>query len=261
MRPINVTITKMIDESPSTKTFFFDRSFESAIPGQFVMVWIRGVDEIPMTLSYTNAITVQKVGDATSALFELKEGDSLGIRGPIGNGFTLPQKDEKVLLIAGGVGAAPLAPLAEHVANSGTWSNVTTILGARSYNELIFANRFFMTGEIHVTTDDGTQGRRGFVTDVLNDIDILEYDKIYTCGPEIMMARVFEILHKADAHTRAEFSLHRYFKCAIGVCGACCMDPHGLRVCKDGPVFNGELLVDTEFGKYKRGGSGIRGRV
>ncbi len=258
MRPINVTITKTVDESPSTRTFFFDTSFESATPGQFVMVWIRGVDEIPMTLAYNNAITVQKVGDATSALFELKEGDSLGIRGPFGNGFTLPQKDEKILVIAGGVGAAPLAPLAEHVANSGTWSDVTTILGARSADELIFANRFMMAGALHVTTDDGTSGRGGFVTDVLNEIDISDYDKIYTCGPEIMMARVFDILRDADAHGRAEFSLHRYFKCAIGVCGACCMDPHGLRVCKDGPVFNGELLVDTEFGEYKRGASGIR---
>jgi dihydroorotate dehydrogenase electron transfer subunit len=115
-----------------------------------------------------------------------------------------------------------------------------------------------MTGNIHITTDDGTQGRRGFVTDVLNEIDISEYDRIYTCGPEIMMARVFEILRDAGAHGRAEFSLHRYFKCAIGVCGACCMDPHGLRVCKDGPVFNGELLVDSEFGEYKRGASGMR---
>ena len=223
------------------------------------MVWIRGVDEIPMTLSYTNAITVQKVGDATSALFELKEGDSLGIRGPFGNGFTLPQEDEKILVIAGGVGSAPLVPLAECASYAG--SDVTTILGARSSDELIFGSRFFMAGNIHITTDDGTQGRRGFVTDVLNEIDISDYDRIYTCGPEIMMGRVFDILRDADAHGRAEFSLHRYFKCAIGVCGACCMDPHGLRVCKDGPVFNGELLVDTEFGGYKRGASGIRGEV
>ncbi|HJH28565.1 MAG TPA: dihydroorotate dehydrogenase electron transfer subunit [Methanosarcinaceae archaeon] len=256
MRPINVTITKTVDESPSTRTFYFDKSFESATPGQFVMVWIRGVDEVPMTLSYTNAITVQKVGDATSALFELDVGDSLGIRGPFGNGFTLPQEDEKILVIAGGVGSAPLAPLAECASYAG--SDVTTILGARSSDELIFRSRFSMAGALNVTTDDGSTGRKGFVTDVLNEIDISDYDRIYTCGPEIMMAHVFEILHKAGAHERTEFSLHRYFKCAIGVCGACCMDPHGLRVCKDGPVFNGELLVDTEFGEYKRGASGSR---
>ena len=256
MRPINVTITKTVDESPSTRTFFFDRSFEIATPGQFVMVWIHGVDEVPMTLAYNNAITVQKVGDATSALFDLKEGDSLGIRGPFGNGFTLPQKDEKVLLIAGGVGSAPLAPLADNAKSAG--SDVTTILGARNSDELIFPDRLRAAGTLNITTDDGSEGRGGFVTDVLNEIDISEYDRIYTCGPEIMMVRVFDILRDADAHGRTEFSLHRYFKCAIGVCGACCMDPLGLRVCKDGPVFNGELLVDSEFGEYKRGASGIR---
>ncbi|MGP8320729.1 MAG: dihydroorotate dehydrogenase electron transfer subunit, partial [Methanosarcinaceae archaeon] len=246
MRPINVTITNIVEESPSTRTFFFDTSFDSAIPGQFVMIWIRGVDEIPMTLAYNNAITVQKVGDATSALFELDVGDSLGIRGPFGNGFTLPQRDERILLIAGGVGAAPLAPLAEYSMCAG--SDVTTILGARNADELIFADRFMAAGVLYITTDDGSKGRGGFVTDVLNEVDISEYDKIYTCGPEIMMARVLEILRNAGAHGRAEFSLHRYFKCGIGVCGACCIDPHGLRVCKDGPVFNGELLVGSEFG-------------
>lgn len=256
MRPINVTITKTVDESPSTRTFFFDKSFEIATPGQFVMVWIRGVDEVPMTLAYNNAITVQKVGDATSALFKLNVGDSLGIRGPFGNGFTLPQKDENILLIAGGVGSAPLAPLADSAKSAG--SDITTILGARNSNELIFADRLRAAGTLNITTDDGSEGRGGFVTDVLNEIDISKYDKIYTCGPEIMMTRVFDILRDAEAHGRTEFSLHRYFKCAIGVCGACCMDPLGLRVCKDGPVFNGELLVDSEFGEYKRGASGIR---
>jgi len=256
LRPINVTITKIVEESPSTRTFFFDKSFDSAKPGQFVMAWIRGVDEIPMTLPYNNAITVQKVGDATSALFDLDVGDSIGIRGPFGNGFTLPQKNENILLIAGGVGSAPLVPLAEYGMRAG--SDVTTILGARSADELIFADRFRAAGVLHITTDDGSEGRGGFVTDVLNEIDISEYDRICTCGPEIMMARVFGILHDAGAHGQAEFSLHRYFKCGIGVCGACCMDPHGLRVCKDGPVFNGELLVDSEFGEYKRGGSGVR---
>ena len=67
---------------------------------------------------------------------------------------------------------------------------------------------------------DSSKGHSGFVTDVLNEIDISEYDRIYTCGPEIRMTRVFDILHDAGAHGRAEFSLHRYFKCAIGVYGA-----------------------------------------
>src|SRR3989304_8888461 len=110
MRPVNAIITKVVEETATVRTFFFDTSFEPE-PGQFVMVWIRGVDEIPMALSYDNAITVMKVGPATSALFELGEGDSIGIRGPFGNGFRI--KGDNILLIAGGVGAAPLSPLAE----------------------------------------------------------------------------------------------------------------------------------------------------
>lgn len=127
MLPLNADIVKIVDETPSTRTFFFDHSFEDATVGQFVMVWIRGIDEIPMTLSYKNAVTVQKVGDATSRLFEIQEGESTGLRGPFGRGFMLPENGERILLIAGGVGAAPLAPLAEK--SLSTCSQVTTILG------------------------------------------------------------------------------------------------------------------------------------
>ncbi|MDW7733433.1 MAG: dihydroorotate dehydrogenase electron transfer subunit [Methanolobus sp.] len=254
MYPVDVTITKIVQESPSTKTFFFDKSLEEALPGQFVMVWIRGTDEIPMTLSYRNAITVQKVGDATEKMFELKEGDHLGIRGPFGTGFTLPGPDEKILIVAGGVGAAAVALLAEYAMSKGTC--VTTILGARNADELLFINRLTPCGGLHMTTDDGSAHRCGFVTHVLAETDTSGFDRIYTCGPEMMMKFVFEILKEQGSLDKTEFSLHRYFKCGIGVCGACCMDREGLRVCKDGPVFNGMQLVDSEFGKYMRGPSG-----
>src|SRR3989304_9978916 len=125
MRPDNAVITRVVDETPTIRTFFFDTSFE-LIPGRFVMVWIRGVDEIPMALSYENAITVQKVGPATSALFELGECESFGIRGPFGKGFDI--KKGHLLLVAGGVGAAPLAPLAEQAGAKGI--EITTLLGA-----------------------------------------------------------------------------------------------------------------------------------
>ena len=101
MLPLNATITQIIEESPLIRTFFFDHKFEDMEPGQFVMVWVRGVDEVPMGLSRNNSITVQKVGEATSKLFELKEGDS-GLRVLLER-FTLPAKGEKVLIIAGGV--------------------------------------------------------------------------------------------------------------------------------------------------------------
>jgi dihydroorotate dehydrogenase electron transfer subunit len=259
MLPLNATITGITEESPSVRTFFFDLRFEPVEPGQFVMVWIRGVDEIPMGLSRDNSITVQKVGEATSKLFELKERESFGLRGPFGKGFSLPAQEEKLLIIAGGVGAAPLAPYAEKAFEAG--SEVHTILGARCVEELIFEARFAAAGKVYVSTDDGSKGTKGFVTDVLRGLGVSAYDRIAVCGPEMMMASVFRFLEDKKVLEKAEFSLHRYFKCGIGVCGACCIDQSGLRVCKDGPVFSGLQLLDSELGKYTRDASGRRVKI
>ncbi len=259
MLPLNATIVKITEESPSVKTFFFDLQFETMEPGQFVMVWVRGVDEVPMGLSRKNSITVQKVGEATSKLFELKEGDSFGLRGPFGRGFSLSSEGEKILIVAGGVGAAPLSPYADAAFAAG--SEVNTILGARSVEDLLFEERFAEAGEVYVSTDDGSKGTKGFVTDVLKGLNLPAYDRIAVCGPEIMMASVFRLLEDRNVLEKAEFSLHRYFKCGIGVCGACCMDKSGLRVCKDGPVFSGVQLLDSELGKYTRDASGRRVKI
>ncbi len=248
MKPVEVIITEVVDETPTIKTLFFDTSFE-LIPGQFVMVWIRGIDEVPMALSYDNAITVQKVGAATSALFELGECGSLGIRGPFGNGFDI--KEGHILLVAGGVGAAPLAPLAEKASSSGI--EVTTLLGAKTKDELLFRKRFEAAGDVRIATDDGSEGEPGFVTELLEASE--NYSQLYCCGPEPMMKKVLDKI----APSKAQFSLHRYIKCGLGICGACCVD--GLRVCKDGPVFSGEVLKNTEFGAYKRNECGERVRV
>ena len=259
MLPLNATVIKINEESPSVRTFFFDYQFETMKAGQFVMVWVRGVDEIPMGLSSKNSITVQKVGEATSKLFELKEGDSFGLRGPFGVGFSLPSKGEKTLVIAGDVGAAPLAPYAEAARIAG--SEVHTVLGARSADDLIFEKRFAEAGNVYVSTDDGSKGTKGFVTDVLNDLDLSAYDRIAVCGPEIMMVSVFWLLEDRKLLEKSEFSLHRYFKCGIGICGACCIDRSGLRVCRDGPVFSGVQLLDSELGKYTRDASGRRVKI
>jgi dihydroorotate dehydrogenase electron transfer subunit len=248
MRPVNAVITKVVEETPTIKTFFFDISFE-LFPGQFVMVWIRGVDEIPMALSYDNAITVQKAGHATSALFEQDECDSVGIRGPFGKGFDI--ENGNIIIIAGGVGAAPLAPLVEKAGVAG--AKITTLLGAKTKEELLFRKRFEAIGEVRIATDDGTEGKHGYVTQLLDDIK--NYDQIFCCGPEPMMKKVLDKV----TPEKAQFSLHRYIKCGLGICGACCVD--GLRVCKDGPVFSGDVLNKTEFGVHRRNECGERVRV
>jgi dihydroorotate dehydrogenase electron transfer subunit len=218
------------------------------------MVWVRGVDEVPMTLSYDNAITVQKVGDATAAMFKLKKGDTVGIRGPYGNGWELV--GDHILIVSGGVGSAPLAPLAEKAAKLGI--GVTTLAGYRNKDEVHFDARFRDAGQFMFTTDDGSAGHKGFVTGLLNDIDLNTYSQIYCCGPEKMMYGVLNIVDRAGCARASQFSLQRYIKCGLGVCGSCCMDGEGLRVCRDGPVFQGDTLVASEMGKYARDASGKR---
>jgi dihydroorotate dehydrogenase electron transfer subunit len=244
MRVRNVEITGIKTESKDIRTFFFDYVCDF-IPGQYVMVWIREVDEIPMSLSYANAITVRQVGDATAALFALDVGDSLGLRGPYGNGFHVSKRP--VLLVAGGLGAAPLAPLAEILKNE-----TTTILGARTKNELLFLERFKSSGKLLIATEDGSAGHEGLAIDLLERVT--DCNEIVSCGPEKMMRRVLDYAAVLGLHS--QFSLHRYIKCGVGLCGSCCIDPLGLRVCVDGPVFTGLQLRGSEFGEYMRDAAG-----
>ncbi len=244
--PEAVTITGVTCETPSVQTFSFDRSF-SFKAGQFVMVWVPGVDEIPMALSAQNEITVQKVGDATSALFRLGKGDSIALRGPLGNGFEV---SGRTLAVAGGVGAAPLRPLAM----AGMVD--TFLLGARTAGELVYSRQLAVTTDLHISTDDGTAGHHGFVTDLFEDLDLDRYEHICVCGPEVMMRAILGILDSAGCAEKGQFSLQRYMKCGVGLCGSCCIDPSGLRVCKDGPVFTGDILLNSEFGRHARDASG-----
>ena len=246
--PTGVAIKEIVEETPSIRTFVFDREI-AARPGQFVMVWVPGVDEIPMALSSPSSITVLKGGDATAALFAMHEGDLIGVRGPYGNGFTV---SGRTLAIGGGVGASPLLPLI-------TAGQVETfLLGARTASELLFADRIRESATLMVATDDGTAGHHGFVTQLMSRVDLADFDHICVCGPEVMMAAVLAVLDREGCAERGQFSLHRYMKCGVGLCGSCCTDPHGLRVCRDGPVFTGDILLGSEFGHYARDASGSR---
>lgn len=246
-RSIPVTVTSVFEETPNIRTIEFDRKF-IINPGQFCMVWVPGVDEVPMGFSSENSITVQKIGEATEALFSYKEGQRLGIKGPLGNGFS---PKGKVLAVAGGVGAAPLRT----IALSGRVE--TFLLGAQKESEIPFRDRLGNCGEVKISTDDGSYGHHGFVTDLLRETDLDEYDTICVCGPEMMMKGVLSVVREKCAEERTQFSLARYMKCGVGICGSCCMDSTGLRVCRDGPVFRGdELLKSPEFGKYSRDASG-----
>jgi len=244
--PRGCEITDIIDETPSVRTLHFHEKIVFRA-GQFVMVWVPGVDEIPMALSSDRSITVQNVGQATAALCALKPGDLLGLRGPFGNGF--PDSGH-ILAIAGGVGAAPLLPLVI------TGRAETFLLGARTADDLLFREEIGKWTRLRVATNDGSSGHHGLVTDLLDKVDPTIYERICVCGPERMMHGVLGILDKKGIADHSYFSLHRYMKCGIGLCGSCCMDPDGLRVCRDGPIFRGDTLLASEFGRYCRDASG-----
>jgi dihydroorotate dehydrogenase electron transfer subunit len=246
--PAVVTVVRAVAETPSVTTLSFDREFGFE-PGQFVMVWVPGVDEVPMALTSPDSISVQRVGDATSALCAMRAGDRLGIRGPYGRGFPAGRN---ILAVAGGIGAAPLLPLAE----AGRVS--TFLLGARTADELPFRARLGAAAGLRLATDDGSAGHHGFVADLLGGVDLDDYASICVCGPEQMMVAVRDRLGEAGALDRSSFSLHRYMKCGVGVCGSCAIDPDGLCVCRDGPVFPGPIVAASELGRHTRDACGRR---
>lgn len=253
-QPTVLPIVDIKDEAKDIRTFFFDYHIE-AKPGQFIMLWIPRVNQKPFGVSYLAkerfGVTVCKVGGFTDKLFELDVGDLVGIQGPYGKPFDT--RGTNVALVAGGYGTAPLAFLAETLAAMG--KKVHLIIGAKSKELLTFQDRF---PKATFCTDDGTCGLKGFTTEALTSLMAREkIDMVYSCGPEIMMKRVLDICDKHGID--CQLSLERYMKCGFGVCGQCCVDPIGLCVCKDGPVFDKEIVKKiTEFGRYKRDGTGKR---
>ena len=250
-------------ETPKVKSFTFkDKLCSKAKPGQFIMVWIPDVDEVPMSLSsmspHACSICVKKVGEATKALHQRKTGDYIGIRGPFGNGFHLVEGN--IMVVGGGTGTASLMPLVKSLVKENV--KVTFLLGAKTKNELLFRDRIQVVlseikGRFEVTTEDGGYGSKGVVTDLAEKYLAKEkFDMIYTCGPEPMMYKM--LLLSERFQTPLQASLERLMRCAIGICGTCVIGK--FRVCRDGPVFTREQLneVKEEFGRFKRTFNGRR---
>ncbi len=249
-----VPLLDVVRESSHTTTYRFRADIGGA-PGQFVMLWIPRHDELPMSLSYlgpVKGVTVRAYGPATEALASFAPGERIGIRGPYGNTFRLA--GEKVLAVVGGVGVASLIATLEAFAQQG--AQITTALGARSAQELLFTDRAAATGETHISTDDGSRGFHGPVPTLAERLmDKERFDQILTCGPEPMMKAVVEAARERGVDVQA--SLERNMKCAVGICDACALDDK--LVCVDGPVFTGEALEASEdFGRFRRDRSGRR---
>ncbi|WP_371504038.1 dihydroorotate dehydrogenase electron transfer subunit [Nitrosopumilus adriaticus] len=256
-----VTIEKVIDETPTVRTLVFsDDLMSNVLPGQFAMVWIPGINELPMSVMISKepgkaAFTVRKHGPASTGLFNIKEGQQIGIRGPYGNSFDL--KKGKLLLVGGGTGLVPMMRLLSFVKPT---DDVTVLIGAKSKDEVFFedfANSMLEKNphKVLVSTDDGSYGEKGFVTDLVEKlVNESHYDGVYVCGPEIMMYKTVQSAHSRGMFVQA--SLERMMKCGVGICGSCCVGED--LVCRDGTVFDGEhLSSNKEFGHFYRNKAGI----
>ncbi len=256
-----VTIEKVIVETPTVHTLVFsDEIMSNVFPGQFAMVWIPGINELPMSVMISKesgkaAFTVRKHGPASTGLFNVKEGQQIGIRGPYGNSFDV--KEGKLLLVGGGTGLVPMMRLLTFVKPT---DDVTVLIGAKSKDEVFFedlSNNLLENNphRIIVSTDDGSYGEKGFVTDLVEKlVNENHYDGVYVCGPEIMMYKTVLAANSKKIFVQA--SLERMMKCGVGICGSCCVGED--LVCRDGTVFDGEYLSQNkEFGIFHRNKAGI----
>jgi dihydroorotate dehydrogenase electron transfer subunit len=219
---------------------------EEIIPGQFVNILINNSSSTflrrPFSIydvdysSNSLLIVVKTAGPGSKKLTEIKEGNSVNMIYPLGNGFTIPDSNENVLIAGGGVGVAPLYFLAKTLNKNGIKPHI--ILGARSHNDHVLIDQFKKLGFLYLTTDDGSLGTKGVVTDheIWNNQG--NFSRIYCCGPEPMMEAVAREADKLNID--CEVSLENMMACGFGVC-LCCVtktNEGNKCVCTEGPVFN-----------------------
>lgn len=255
LTPMKTTVIKVINETWNIKTYYstLPESVEIPKPGQFNMLYIHGVGEVPISVSDISsedrviAHTVRFAGSVTYAFSTIRDGDTLGFRGPYGFGWPLDLAVKKdLLLICGGIGLPPLRPVIREVArNRDLYGRLFILYGARTPKDLLYRHEYvdylsIRDAELHLTVDNPDIEWRGNVGVVTNLIKRIEVDPsnayAFICGPEIMMKyAIRELLEKGFRTNRIYLSLERRMKCGVGLCGHCQMGPYF--VCEHGPVF------------------------
>ncbi len=233
------------------------------IPGQFYMLWLPGIDYKPFSISFKSGkrleFLIAKRGKFTNEIFNIKEGYPVGLLGPLGKGFNLSR--DNYILVGGGIGIAPLIFSAHRLIEMS--KNVTLLIGAKDrYNlewiiEEIKEKDINDKIEVYCTTEDGSSGEKGVITDLLERLlKEKSYDFALVCGPENFILKAVDIF--GENGIDGEASIERMMKCGVGICGSCSIDPAGKRVCTDGPVFSfKDISGFSELGKYKRDESGL----
>jgi dihydroorotate dehydrogenase electron transfer subunit len=214
-------------------------------PGQFAQVRVAGSPETflrrPISIHdvdydrNTFKILIQIAGKGTKKLSELGIGDNLNLIYPLGNSFSKPAENEKALLIGGGCGIAPLLFLGKYLKLNGNVPDI--LLGFRNKERIIEFEEYLKIGEVLVTTEDGSMGEKGYVTNH-SVFSTRQYNRIYCCGPDTMMKAI--ATYCKNKNIICEVSLENLMACGIGVCLCCIVDTvkGNLCTCIEGPVFN-----------------------
>lgn len=242
---------KIVEKIRLSKSYFslelsYYKPLAEILPGQFAEVLISGTDTVflrrPLSIhdvdyeKNTISFLVHIVGNGTRYLADVEVGQTLNVIYPLGKGFNLIKPKEKALLIGGGCGIAPLLYLAKHLKAIDV--DISILIGVRSKEHLIEVEKFKQYGETIITTEDGSEGTKGFVVNhpVFNNLKT--YKKIYACGPEVMMKSIAK--RASEVGVCCEVSLENMMACGIGACLCCVTETkEGNKcVCTEGPVFN-----------------------
>ena len=248
---LTVTAVERIHERYVRIRLTHEKPLPPMFPGQFMEVRVDGSPKTflrrPISINWVDEerrelwLLVAVVGDGTRALSSLCANDRLNCVLPLGNRFTMPDSvAPRLLLVGGGVGVAPLLFMGKHVKEAGF--EPIFLLGARSSQDLLELDDFQSLGRVFVTTEDGSLGERGFVTDH-SLLHQETFDRIATCGPQPMMKAVARYAHQAGID--CEVSLENKMACGLGAC-LCCVEKTisgNVCVCTDGPVINTKKLT------------------
>lgn len=248
---LTVSAVERINEKYVLIRLADDKPLPDMLPGQFVEVRVDNSPTTflrrPISISFVDRsrnelwLLVAAIGDGTRAMASLAVGSRLNCLLPLGNGFTMPSSaSERVLLVGGGVGVAPLLYMGAEMRRCGC--EPTFLLGTRRSADLLLLDHFRRYGRVFVTTEDGSAGERGFVTNH-SVLQSEHFDRIQTCGPKPMMVAVAR--YAAAAGIDCEASLENMMACGVGAC-LCCVEKTtegNLCVCKEGPVFNINKLL------------------
>ena len=250
----SLPVLDVIEWGAGIRSLRFPRWLDAS-PGQFVFLWLPGVDEKPFSISDLDEdvmeLTLRAVGPFTRALEAVEPGDLLGLRGPFGRGFQL--RDD-ALLLGGGMGIAPIRFLARELERRG--GSPPLLLGARGVDELFQRDDFARLGALFAT-EDGSLGHRGLVTDLLEPLLGQGQPCLCACGPEPMLLALRGIAQRLGLP--CQLSFERYMKCGLGICGQCCLDGSGIRLCVEGPVLHGADMDEvTDLGLPHRDATGLR---